>query len=204
MPIEEKNIKKKRGFSSLLEDDDTDNDINSNNLAVEKSSNDFYARNDGVDTLPDLVSVSAPDNIDNFQKNISKIPGYKVVSLNENDNKSFVVYKIDADGQETEVLKGNQDTCQMRTPLDPEILKAYINAPHKGNVIIVDRCKSKEAVDQLLKACNSNLPPVVIKFRAGIFEELRITDPWITRHALPAEPDVSIKMQERPGRGMKG
>lgn len=192
-----KNNKEARQFLNLF--DKEDNNLESEKSSEEVSGDFFHAHNKDMGVLPRDVSISAPNDIHAFQQSILKIPGYSVELLN---NGSFVVSKTEG-GKKVEVLKGNKDTCQMSYPLDKNVLNAYIEA-HKGKDIIVDRCKTKEAAQQLLDACKNSKPPVGIKFPAGKLEELGF-DTWTcSKHSSPpksVEPDIDVAIKpHHPGR----
>lgn len=190
------------GLSTLLNDEDGKNsedlyeDIN-----IIKESLIYDGRDDGYSFVPELVAASSPSDINAFQQAIREIPGYSVELLN---NGSFLVSKTE-DGKKVEILKGDKEACKMASPLDRNILKAYINA-HKGEIIIVDRCKTKQAAQQLLDTCKNSNPKVNIKFPADMLKNLGF-DSWVcSTHSLsPSMPveqvrsDIELKSKSKPG-----
>jgi hypothetical protein len=200
--VGEKRIKKSKmdGLSQLFVDKDENvSDEAAGQTVVFKDTirQDVFSdhgHTEGVNILPDDVGVYSPENIPKFLDSIRDIKssdGQAIYSVLRKGD-TFSVFKDDGNGGQIEVLNGNTKTCKMSSPLDQNILNAYIKA-HQGKTIIVDRCRTVEAVKELIKACHSN--GAIVKFRAEIFEELQITDPWITRYALPPEPalpDIQI------------
>lgn len=135
----------------------------------------------------DTIAVLSPKDMDFFHQEISKIPGYSI----KPDPIKEGSFKVLND-KEIEVLKGDKDRCQMASPLDRQILNAYINA-HKGEVIIVDTCESKEDAEQLIDTCNANKPQVVIKFREGVLDKFDF-DSWVrSKHEISKNDPVQTE-----------
>ncbi len=118
--------------------------------------------------------VESPQNINEFIQQIRNLPGYIVIPEKLGKDGVFSVYTTDKDGKQNEVIQGDNKTCKMTSPIDPQILNAYINS-NNGKTITVNKCKDIKVAQQLMKTCEENKPPIKIVFSQAVLDNF---DSW--------------------------